>query len=97
MRHQREFCNVIMPRRRSHNRIDGNQKVRKSNKLIECSSLDFIEMLSSMLNEQRYRWRKDFKELKDALLPPGNSDSFDEDEEPDSTDDEEHNSNVDEA
>ena len=86
-----------MPRRRSQNRIDGNQKVGKSNNLIECSSLDFIEILSSMLNEQRYRWRNDFKELKDALLPAGNSDSFDDDEEPDSTDDEEHNSNADEA
>ena len=87
-----------MPRRRSQNRIDGNQKVGKSNNLIECSSLDFIEILSSMLNEHRYQWRKDFKELKDALLPAESSDSFDdEDDEPDSTDDEEHDSNADEA
>ena len=75
LRHQRQFCNVIMSRRRSPNRIDGTKKAGKSNNLIEYSSLDVIELLRFMLNEQRYRWRKDFKELKDALLPAaGNSD-----------------------
>ena len=75
-----------MPRRRSQNRINGIQKVVKSNNLIEYSSLDFIQILTSMMNEQRYRWRKDLKKLKDALLPTEKSDSsFD--EEPDSNDD----------
>ena len=75
-----------MPPRRSQNRINGTQKVVKSNNLIDYSSLDFINILTSMMNEQRYRWRKDFKKLKDALLPTEKSDSLF-DEEPDSTDD----------
>ena len=84
-----------MPRRRSQNRINGTQKVVKSNNLIDYSSLDFINILTSMMNEQRYRWRKDFKKLKDALLPTEKSDSSS-GEEPDTTDDD-HHSNDDEA
>jgi len=48
-----------------------------------------------MMNEQRYRWRKDFKKLKNALLPTEKSDSL-ADEEPDTTDDD-HRSNDNEA
>ena len=84
-----------MPRRRSQNRLDGAQKTNKTNNLIDYSSLDFINILTSMMNEQRYRWRKDLKKLKDALLPTEKSDSsFD--EEPDSIDDD-HCSNNDKA
>ena len=94
-RHQRQYCSVIMPRRRSQNRIDSKQTVVKSNNLIDYSSLDFIQILTSMMNEQRYRWRKDFKKLKDALLPTEKSDSSD-DEETNTTDDDPR-SNDDEA
>ena len=84
-----------MPRRRSQNRIDSKQTVVKSKNLIDYSSLDFIQILTSMLNEQRYRWSKDFKKLKDALLPTEKSDSSD-DEETNTTDDDPR-SNDDEA
>ena len=85
-----------MPRRLSQNRsLNGTQKVVKSTNLIDYSSLDFINILTSMMNEQRYRWRKDFKTLKNALLPTEKSDSS-ADEEPDTTDDD-HRSNDNEA
>ena len=66
-----------------------------SNHLIEFSSIDFIQILTSMMNEQRYRRRKDFKKLKDALLPTEKYDSSD-DEETNTTDDDPR-SNDDEA
>jgi hypothetical protein len=91
LRHQRQYCNAILPRQRSLKRIASKEKVDKTNNLSEYSSLDFIHILSSMLNEQRHRWKKDFKKLKDALLPPENSDSSD-NEEPDYADDD-HYSN----
>ena len=95
-RHQRQYCNVIMPRWLSKNRsLNGTQKVVKSTNLIDYSSLDFIQILTSMMNEQRYRWRNYFKKRKDALLPTEKYDSS-ADEEPDSTDDD-HCSNNDKA
>ena len=63
-RHQRQYCSVIMPRRRSQNRIDSKQTVVKSNNLIDYSSLDFIQILTFMMNEQRYRWKKILKSLR---------------------------------
>ena len=85
-----------MPRRLSQNRsLNGTQKVVKSTNLIDYSSLDFINILTSMMNEQSYRWRRDFKKLKDALLPKEKSDSS-ADEEIDTTDDD-HGSNDDKA
>ena len=98
LRHQRQYCSAIIPRRQLGNRTEGKQKVGKSNNPIEFSSLDFIQLLTAMFNEQRGRWRKDFKKLKNAILPAENSDSS-ADEERDSTedDDDEHKSDTDEA
>ena len=59
-----------MPRRRSQNRINGIQKVVKSNNLIDYSSLDFINILTSMINEQRYRWRKYVKKTQCVTKMP---------------------------
>jgi len=91
LRHQRQFCSAIIPRRRSTNGIDNKRIGHKSKDLIEFSSLDFIQILTGMLDEQRYRWRKDFKELKDALLLTENDDNSTNDE-PESNDDEVHSS-----
>ena len=59
-----------MPRRRSQNHINGTQKVVKSNNLKDYSSLDFINIQTSMMNEQRYRWRKDLKKPQRVTKTP---------------------------
>lgn len=101
LRHQRQYCNVMIPRSRLLKRTEGKHKAAKSNNLIEFSSLDFIQILTAMFNEQRDRWRKDFKKLKNAILPEAENSDSSADEELDSTrdddDDDDHNSDIDEA
>ena len=93
LRHQRQYCNVIIPRRLPHN----NKKVAKSNNLIDISNLDLIQIMSDMLIEHQYQLRKDFKKLKMALLTSkhSNYDEYSADEEQNSTDDEEPNLSTD--
>ena len=59
-----------MPRRRSQNCINGTQKLVKSNNLIEYLSIDFINILTSMMNEKCYRWRKDVKKPQCVTKTP---------------------------
>lgn len=95
LRHQRQFCRVIVPRRRSQNRIDSN---KKSNNPIDLSNLDLIQVVTGMLTEQQRRWRKDFEKLKNILSksnkPDDNEDYHDslDDEHDYSDDDETHSS-----
>jgi len=97
LRHQRQYCNVIIPRRLPHNNRDNLKKVAKSNNLIDISNLDLIQIMSDMLIEHQYQLRKDFKKLKMALLTSkhSNYDEYSADEEQNSTDDEEPNLSTD--
>ena len=93
LRHQREYCNVIIPRRLTHKNRDNVKKVAKSNNLIDLTNLDQIQIMSDMLKEHQYQWRKDFKKLKMALMTSKHSkydDGSSVDEDNNSTDDEEH-------
>ena len=98
LRHQREYCKVIIPRRLTHNNRNNVKKVAKSNNLIDLSNLDQIQIMTDMLNEHQYQLRKDFKKLKVALMTSKHSKYVESsvDEDHNSTDDEEHSSSTDE-
>ena len=95
LRHQRLFCNVIIPRRQKQNRIDNGRKAVKSNNLIDLSNYDLIQVIAGMLSDHQCQWKIDFKKLKYALLKTKKSHSAS--DEHDSTNDDEQNSSTDEV
>ena len=94
LRHQRQFCSVIVPRRRGPlNHIGSN---KKSNNPVDLSNLDLIQIVTGMLTEQQRRRRKDCEKLKNALVESNNTsndnDSLDDEEHENSDDDDQHSS-----
>lgn len=88
LRHQRQFCNVIIPRKQKQIRIANNRKNLKSNNLIDLSSSDLIQVIASMLKDHQCQWKMDFKKLMRTLLKTKNSHSAtDDDNEQDYTND----------
>ena len=69
LRHQKQYCKVIRPRKLNENHIrDIHQKVGKTKISSAPSYVKLIQIVTDMLNEHQFRWRKDLKKLKNIVL-----------------------------
>ena len=73
LRHQRQYCKVIGSRRLTQN-VDNIYKRDVKSKIPTISSNVLHIILEMIMNDHLQSWKKDFEELKKALLTSNNAD-----------------------
>lgn len=74
IRHQRQFCKVIRPRKIIPNRSDTNKNVKNSKMSTSLTRLKLIKVIFDLMYNHQQTWKKEFKKLKSALLSSANLD-----------------------
>ena len=92
VRHLRNVCNVTQSPQQDYHVMDQEQEVATSVHDNVDNTLDLIAVITSVLSDQRRKWKKNFKKFKKEIKPHLAKTSGDETET--SIDDEDNEDNV---